>query len=70
MTFEPANNLYPQSNPSEENASREGQTTLGEFGTQTTYLFPDVSVTPVDISIDGLIRDDFDEMQVCSDDSP
>lgn len=65
MTFEPANDVYPQSNPSEENASREGQTLLGAFGEQTVFLQPPANVTPIDLSMDGLIREGWNEVIVC-----
>ncbi|MBZ0289313.1 MAG: hypothetical protein K8I30_16960, partial [Anaerolineae bacterium] len=65
MTFELANDVYPMSAPAEENASREGQTVLGAFGEQTVFLEPDASLTPLDLSIDGIIREDWEEIKVC-----
>ena len=56
MTFEASNDVYPMSVPPEENASREGKTLLGDFGTQTTFLNPDVQLTALDRSTDGAIR--------------
>jgi PKD repeat protein/Tol biopolymer transport system component len=68
-TFEPSNDIYPQSNPSEENASREGQTLLGTFGEQTVFLQPPANITPVDESFDGLQRDEWDEVTACPTDA-
>jgi len=65
LTFEPADDIYPQMNPSEENASREGQTSLGEFGEQTTFLMPNVMIDTLDLSIDGIIREDWLEIDGC-----
>ena len=50
LTFETSSDVYPLSNPSEENASREGKTVRGAFGTQTLFLEPLVSLTPIDLS--------------------
>lgn len=66
MTFELSNDIYPHSNPSEENASREGQTLLGAFGEQTVFLQPPANVTQVDLSLDGLQRDEWKPVLVCS----
>jgi len=52
LTFEPEDDVYPENTPGEENASREGQTIIGEFGEQTTFLMPDTNITPVDPSIE------------------
>jgi len=49
----------------EENASREGQTILGEYGEQTIFLQPDSHLTPVDLSLDGIIREDWGEINTC-----
>jgi TolB protein len=65
MTFEPSNDIYPESGPVEENASREGQTILGAFGQQTSFLNPSADTTPVDLSIDGLERDDWRPVTSC-----
>jgi hypothetical protein len=66
MTFEASNDVYPMAFPPEENASREGKTLLGEFGTQTTYLDPDVELTALDRSIDGAIRTEWQAIDVCT----
>lgn len=65
LTFEPSQDIYPQNSPSEENASREGQTVNGEFGQQTSFLNPDASLTPTDLSMDGLTREDWAEVDSC-----
>ncbi len=65
LTFVDANNIYPEGLPSEENASREGQTNLGDFGQQTVFLEPETNLTDPDFSIDGEERDDWDEIDVC-----
>ena len=52
LTFEPANDIYPQNMPPKEFASREGQTSAGVFGLQTAFLLPNASVTPPDPSQD------------------
>ena len=52
MTYEESDDVYPQNTPSEENASREGQTVLGDFGQQTIFLEPDTSLTRLNFSID------------------
>ena len=56
MTFETSSDVYPMSYPPEENASREGKTLLGDFGTQTTFLDPEVQLTALDQSTDGTVR--------------
>jgi Tol biopolymer transport system component len=66
MTFEASNDVYPMAYPPEENASREGKTLLGDFGTQTTYLDPDVELTALDRSIDGAIRTEWQAIDVCT----
>jgi Tol biopolymer transport system component len=65
LTFEPFDNIYPQNTPVQEFASREGQTVLGVFGEQTAFLGPDTSLTRIDLSLDGLIRDDWREVNSC-----
>jgi Tol biopolymer transport system component len=65
MTFETANDIYPQDSPNEENASREGRTVLGTFGEQTTFLQPDTNITPVDLSIDDTQRQEWNEINAC-----
>jgi Tol biopolymer transport system component len=52
LTFEPEDDIYPENTPGEENASREGQTIIGEYGEQTIFLQPDTEITPVDISFE------------------
>ncbi len=52
LTFELEDDVYPQQTPGEENASREGQTIIGTFGEQTTFLQPDTHITPVDLSVE------------------
>ncbi|MCB9455535.1 MAG: PKD domain-containing protein [Anaerolineaceae bacterium] len=65
MTFEDWLDIYPQNFPVEENASREGRTILGKYGEQTVFLQPDTNLTPVDLSLDGLIREDWGEINTC-----
>jgi PKD repeat protein/Tol biopolymer transport system component len=65
MTFELSNDIYPLNAPVEENASREGQTVAGAFGEQTSFLFPDVSYTPIDLSDEDSDRDDWMDMSIC-----
>ncbi|MFN8371339.1 MAG: hypothetical protein U0694_00455 [Anaerolineae bacterium] len=65
MTFETSNDIYPRTSPSEENASREGRTVLGAFGEQTSFLRPVVDVTEVDLSMDGVQREDWRELNTC-----
>lgn len=65
LTFEPSQDIYPQNTPSEENASREGQTVNGEFGQQTSFLNPEANLTPPDLGMDGLIREDWAEIESC-----
>jgi len=52
LTFEPANDIYPQNMPPKEFASREGQTSAGAFGLQTAFLLPNAGVTPPDLTRD------------------
>lgn len=54
LTFDPADDIYPEGTPVEENASREGRlpdldTGLGE---QVSFLEPDVSSTEADTSVE------------------
>lgn len=65
LTFENFDDIYPQMSPSEENASKEGQTPLGAFGEQTIFLQPEVDQRPPDLSIDGTRRDDWPPIEVC-----
>ncbi|MFQ3568583.1 MAG: PKD domain-containing protein [Aggregatilineales bacterium] len=65
LTFELFNDVYPQSSPLVEFASREGQTVIGDFGEQTVFLMPDASVTPPDLSIDGAQREDWRPPDSC-----
>jgi hypothetical protein len=65
MTFEPSLDVYPQTTPPEENASREGQTVLGAFGEQTSFLKPQTDRTPLDLSYDGAQREDWPAVSVC-----
>lgn len=69
MTFETSSDVYPMSFPPEENASREGKTLLGDFGTQTAFLDPDVHLTAADPSTDGAIRTDWRSINVCTPDT-
>lgn len=64
-TFEPSNDIYPLSSPAEEHASREGQTVLGAFGEQTIFLLPDVNVTKIDLTLDDIVRDEWEEIKAC-----
>ena len=65
MTFGSARDIYPQNTPAEENASREGQTHLGPFGQQTSFLLPETDLTPVDPTLEGVIRQDWPALNVC-----
>ena len=53
LTTDPADDIYPEGAPVEENASREGRLPGVNLGDQTDYLNPDVSVTVVDPSLDS-----------------
>ena len=53
LTTEPADDIYPENSPVEENASREGKFPGASLGTQTSFLNPDVTVTKVDPSLDS-----------------
>jgi TolB protein len=66
MTFEPTDQIYPQGTPAEENASREGQTSQGVFGAQTAFLNPALDGVTIDLSIDGLAREDWPEVDACA----
>ncbi|GIK64512.1 MAG: hypothetical protein BroJett018_23060 [Chloroflexota bacterium] len=52
LTDEPADDVYPQSFPAEENASREGKVPAASMegipSIQTDYLHPELAVTPID----------------------
>jgi TolB protein len=52
-TDEPDNDVYPADTPLDEDASREGQLpqTKGDFGQQTEFLLPDMTITLEDSSI-------------------
>ena len=74
MTFEEADDIYPENMPPEENASREGHLPPltpedGDpditLGLQTDLLKPQAPLTPIDPARDGLIRDDFREVEGC-----
>jgi Tol biopolymer transport system component len=66
MTFELFDDIYPQNMPAEENASREGQTVDGAYGTQTEFLMPDASTTQIDLSFDGIeVNEDWLKIEVC-----
>jgi Tol biopolymer transport system component len=65
QTFELSDDIYPESGPVEENASREGQTVLGTFGEQTSFLNPETNLTPEDLSIDGVQREEWSETNSC-----
>jgi TolB protein len=65
MTFDPHEDVYPVMTPAEENASREGQTPAGEYGEQTTWLEPDVSLRPINLAIGGLVRDGWTPIWAC-----
>jgi Tol biopolymer transport system component/PKD repeat protein len=64
-TFGEFNDIYPESSPSKEHASREGQTSMGAFSEQTTFLFPPANLTPIDFSLDGLQRDMWEPINTC-----
>ncbi|HVU15093.1 MAG TPA: SdrD B-like domain-containing protein, partial [Phototrophicaceae bacterium] len=54
MTTDPADDIYPENTPDEENASLEGQLPGGvSLGDQTDFLKPDASVTKADPSLDS-----------------
>ncbi len=65
LTFETFNDIYPQITPPEENASREGRTVLGIFGEQTSFLKPTTDHTPIDLSLDGIVREDWPAIESC-----
>ena len=65
LTFETFLDVYPLSFPVEENASREGQTNIGIFGEQTTFLSPDTALTRIDANPDSLQRDDWEAIFGC-----
>jgi Tol biopolymer transport system component len=65
LTFETSSDIYPLSNPAEENASREGKTVRGAFGTQTVFLEPLVSLTPIDLSTTSITRTEWQPINVC-----
>ncbi len=52
LTTDPADDIYPENAPVEENASREGRMPGISLGDQTDFLTPDVTVTKVDPSLD------------------
>jgi hypothetical protein len=66
MTFEASSDIYPMSFPPEENASREGKTVLGDFGTQTVFLNPDAHLTPVEPSTEGAVRTEWQPIDACA----
>lgn len=65
LTFDAFDDIYPQTTPPEENASREGRTALGVFGEQTSFLKPATEHTPIDPSLDGIIREDWPAIESC-----
>jgi Tol biopolymer transport system component len=65
LTFEMFDDIYPQMTPPEENASREGRTSLGEFGEQTIFLEPLIDTIRPDLSIDGIVREAWQEIEGC-----
>lgn len=65
FTFEAFNDIYPQSFPPEENASREGQTVVGTYGEQTSFLLPNMSLTPIDFTLDTIQREDWNSINSC-----
>jgi Tol biopolymer transport system component/PKD repeat protein len=65
LTFDLFDDIYPQMTPPEENASREGRTSLGDFGEQTIFLEPLIETTRPDLSIDGIVREDWQEIEGC-----
>ena len=67
LTFDTHQDIYPMMSPAEENASREGQTPIGEYGEQTVWLEPDVSLRPINLGIGGLIRDGWTPLWSCDD---
>ncbi len=52
LTTNPADDIYPENSPVEENASREGHLPGINLGDQTDFLIPDVSVTKIDPSLE------------------
>ncbi len=66
LTFETFDDVYPQMTPGEENASREGQTPDGVFGEQTVFLSPQVERLAPDLSVDGIIRDEWNPLDACA----
>ncbi|MCA0454207.1 MAG: carboxypeptidase regulatory-like domain-containing protein [Chloroflexi bacterium] len=52
LTTDPADDIYPENSPVEENASREGRLPGINLGAQTDFLIPDVTVTDFDPSLD------------------
>lgn len=65
LTFETANDIYPQNMPPKEFASREGQTSDGVFGLQTEFLLPDANVTPPDVALDDITRELWQAINTC-----
>lgn len=65
LTFEPFNNIYPLGSPLFEAASLEGQTSMGVFGEQTTFLLPDANGTPDDNTTAAQRRDDWQAINGC-----
>ncbi|WP_119070420.1 PD40 domain-containing protein [Aggregatilinea lenta] len=74
MTYEAADDIYPENMPPEENASREGHLPpltpgAGEpdvtLGMQTNLLKPQALITPRDPFRDGTTRDDYQPVEGC-----
>ncbi len=65
LTFEEFQDVYPQDTPAEENASREGRTSIGDFGVQTVFIEPEVETTEVDPTFAGLDVEEWTTVESC-----
>ncbi len=65
LTYELSDDVYPLGTPSEENASREGQTVDGTYSGQTQFLYPNMSLTPVDVPLPN-ISTMWEPIDICS----
>jgi Tol biopolymer transport system component/archaellum component FlaF (FlaF/FlaG flagellin family) len=74
MTFGTSEDIYPEGMPPEENASREGRlppvtNRIGEqgqvLGLQTDFLRPDTTLTPPDLSLDGVRAHELPSINAC-----
>ncbi|MBE2269155.1 MAG: PD40 domain-containing protein, partial [Anaerolinea sp.] len=66
LTFGSANDVYPLSFPSEENASREGASGSALLSQQTTFVPLSLSLTAPEISLDGEGRAGWESLDVCT----